>query len=104
MWLIAQQAKPDDYVVATGETHTVREFVELAFAETGRKIAWQDAGTQEHGVDAKSGQVLVSIDPRYFRPTEVDYLHGDPATAQPKLDSKHTPTFPLLLPHILASH
>ena len=81
MWLMLQQDKPDDYVLATGETHSVREFVELAFAETGRKIAWRGAGTEEQGVDAKSGQVLVSIDPRYFRPTEVDYLLGDPGKA-----------------------
>src|SRR5262249_5017457 len=81
MWLMLQQDRPDDYVIATGETHTVREFVECAFAEVGRKIAWRGAGTQEQGVDARSGQVLVSVDPRYFRPTEVDYLHGDPAKA-----------------------
>src|SRR5207249_12047581 len=82
MWLIAQQERPGDYVVATGETHTVREFVELAFAEVGRTIAWRGAGTQEQGVDAKNGQVLVSIDARYFRPTEVDFLQGDPAKAR----------------------
>jgi GDPmannose 4,6-dehydratase len=103
MWLMMQQDKPDDYVIATGETHTVREFVELAFAETGRKIAWQGAGTQEHGVDAKSGQVLVSIDPRYFRPTEVDYLHGDPAKAQAKLGWKHKTSFRELVSEMVAS-
>ena len=93
MWLMLQQDQPEDYVIATGETHTVREFVELAFGEVGRKIAWQGAGTQEHGVDAKTGQVLVSIDPRYFRPTEVDYLHGDPAKARSKLGWKHKVSF-----------
>jgi len=103
MWLMMQQDKPDDYVIATGETHTVREFVELAFAETGRQIAWQGAGTQEHGVDAKSGQVLVSIDPRYFRPTEVDYLHGDPAKAQAKLGWKHKVSFRELVSEMVAS-
>jgi GDPmannose 4,6-dehydratase len=103
MWLMMQQDKPDDYVIATGETHTVREFVELAFAETGRQIAWQGAGTQEHGVDPKTGQVLVSIDPRYFRPTEVDYLHGDPAKAQAKLGWKHKVSFRELVSEMVAS-
>ena len=103
MWLMMQQDKPDDYVIATGETHTVREFVELAFAETGRQIAWQGAGTQEHGVDAKNGQVLVSIDPRYFRPTEVDYLHGDPAKAKAKLGWKHKVSFRELVSEMVAS-
>jgi GDPmannose 4,6-dehydratase len=103
MWLMMQQDKPDDYVIATGETHTVREFVELAFAETGRQIAWQGAGTQEHGVDAKTGQVLVSIDPRYFRPTEVDYLHGDPAKAKAKLGWKHKVSFRELVSEMVAS-
>ena len=98
-----QQDKPDDYVLATGETHTVREFVELAFAEIGRQIAWQGAGTQEHGVDAKTGQVLVSIDPRYFRPTEVDYLHGDPTKAQAKLGWKHKVSFRELVSEMVAS-
>ncbi|HEX4568801.1 MAG TPA: GDP-mannose 4,6-dehydratase [Dongiaceae bacterium] len=93
MWMMLQQDKPEDYVIATGETHTVREFVELAFGEVGRQIAWRGAGTQEQGVDAKTGQVLVSIDPRYFRPTEVDYLHGDPAKAQSKLGWKHKVSF-----------
>ncbi len=103
MWMMMQQDKPDDYVIATGETHTVREFVELAFAETGRQIAWQGAGTQEHGVDAKNGQVLVSIDPRYFRPTEVDYLHGDPAKAKAKLGWKHKVSFRELVSEMVAS-
>jgi len=103
MWMMMQQDKPDDYVIATGETHTVREFVELAFAETGRQIAWQGAGTQEHGVDAKNGQILVSIDPRYFRPTEVDYLHGDPAKAKAKLRWKHKVSFRDLVSEMVAS-
>ena len=93
MWMMLQQDKPEDYVIATGETHTVREFVELAFGEVGRQIAWRGAGTQEQGVDTKTGQVLVSIDPRYFRPTEVDYLHGDPAKARTKLGWKHKVSF-----------
>jgi GDPmannose 4,6-dehydratase len=80
-------------VLATGETHSVREFVELAFAETGRTIRWQGGGTDEIGVDAASGKVLVRIDPRYFRPTEVDLLLGDPAKAKARLGWSHTTSF-----------
>src|SRR5690242_19999246 len=97
MYLITQQPKPDDYVVATGETHTVREFVELAFAEVGRKISWRGAGTQEQGIDVKSGEVLVSVDPRYFRPTEVDFLLGDPSKARKKLGWTHKISFSKLV-------
>src|SRR4051794_9497414 len=79
MFRIMQQEEPDDYVLATGETHSVREFIELAFAKVGRTIEWQDAGVEEVGMDARSGDVLVRIDPRYFRPTEVDLLLGDPS-------------------------
>ena len=103
MWLMLQHAKADDYVIATGETHTVREFVELAFAEVGRRIAWRGAGTQEQGVDAKSGEVLVSVDPRYFRPTEVDYLHGDPAKARSRLGWKHKTSFRELVAEMVAA-
>ncbi|TGQ24934.1 GDP-mannose 4,6-dehydratase, partial [Mesorhizobium sp. M00.F.Ca.ET.216.01.1.1] len=77
MWRILQHDEPDDFVLATGEGHSVREVVELAFAETGRTIRWQGAGVDEIGIDAASGSVLVRIDPRYFRPTEVDTLLGD---------------------------
>ncbi|MBM3513472.1 MAG: GDP-mannose 4,6-dehydratase [Alphaproteobacteria bacterium] len=93
MWMILQQASPDDYVLATGETHSVREFVEFAFAETGRSIVWKGTGVDEVGVDAKTGQVLIQIDPRYFRPTEVDLLHGDPAKARRVLGWKHKTSF-----------
>ncbi len=103
MYLIMQQPKPDDYVVATGETHTVREFVELAFSEVGRKIAWRGAGTQEQGVDARSGEVLVSIDPRYFRPTEVDFLQGDPAKTRSKLGWTHKTSFRELVAEMVAA-
>jgi GDPmannose 4,6-dehydratase len=82
MWRMLQQDKPDDYVLATGETHPVREFVELAFAETGIALKWQGEGEKEVGVDAKSGKTLVAVDPRYFRPTEVDLLIGNPAKAK----------------------
>src|SRR4051812_7833621 len=77
MWLIAQQAQPDDYVLATGEMHSVREFIELAFSQTGVKIGWRGEGENEEGFDEKTGQIRVKIDPRYFRPTEVDLLLGD---------------------------
>lgn len=103
MWRIVQQDVPDDYVLATGETHSVREFVELAFAETGRKIAWKGEGVDEQGVDAGSGKVLVRIDPRYFRPTEVDLLLGDPRKAHEKLGWSHTTTFRELVAEMVAS-
>jgi len=93
MWLVLQQPKPDDYVLATGETHTVREFVELAFGEIGRRIAWRGKGVEEKGVDAKTGDTLVEIDPRYFRPTEVDFLLGDPTKAHTKLGWHHRTSF-----------
>ncbi len=93
MWRILQQPEADDYVLATGETHSVREFVELAFAEVGVKIAWTGAGVDEKGVDAASGRALVEIDPRYFRPTEVDLLLGDPAKAKRVLGWSHTTSF-----------
>jgi len=81
MWLILQQEKPDDFVIATGETHTVREFVELAFKEAGIVIEWQGSGIEEKGIDSKTEKVLVEIDPRYFRPTDVELLLGDPSKA-----------------------
>lgn len=88
MWLMLQQEKPDDYVIATGETHSVREFVELAFKECGFEIEWQGKGLSEVGVDSSSGKVLIEIDPRYYRPTEVDILIGDPEKAREKLGWK----------------
>jgi GDPmannose 4,6-dehydratase len=97
MWRIVQQDKPDDYVLATGETHRVREFVELAFAEVGIAIAWEGAGTDEKGRDAKSGKLLVEVDPRYFRPTEVEILIGDPAKAKRVLGWQATTSFPELV-------
>ena len=85
MWLMLQQSEPDDFVLATGESHSVREFVERAFAHIGRTVAWRGQGLDEVGVDAKSGEILVKIDPRYFRPTEVDALLGDPRKANQRL-------------------
>jgi GDPmannose 4,6-dehydratase len=82
MWLMLQQEKPDDYVVATGETWTVKQFVEFAFEEVGRQLVWEGSGVDEIGRDRGSGKVLVRIDPRYFRPAEVDLLWGDPSKAR----------------------
>jgi GDPmannose 4,6-dehydratase len=93
MWLIVQQDQPDDYVLATGETHSVREFVEKAFAQVGRSIEWQGSGVDEKGIDRSSGKVLIEIDPRYFRPTEVDLLIGDPTKARTKLGWQHRTGF-----------
>ena len=93
MWLIMQQDEPDDYVLATGEAHSVREFVEKAFAHVGRTIVWKGAGVAEKGVDQGSGKVLVEVDPRYFRPTEVDHLVGDPLKAHNRLGWRHRVTF-----------
>jgi GDPmannose 4,6-dehydratase len=103
MWRILQQAEPDDYVLATGEAHTVREFVERAFAEVGVAIGWKGAGIDEHGIDSKSGRVLVAIDAAYFRPTEVDLLLGDPTKAREKLGWTHKTTFPELVAEMVAS-
>jgi GDPmannose 4,6-dehydratase len=103
MWRIVQQPTGDDYVLATGEMHSVREFVELAFAEVGRTIAWKGEGVDEVGLDAKTGKVLVSIDERYFRPTEVDELLGDPSKARAKLDWYHKTTFRELVAEMVAS-
>lgn len=88
MWLLLQQDAPEDFVIATGETHEVREFVELAFREVGIEISWQGEGLMEKGMDKTTGKVLVEVDPRYFRPTEVELLLGDPAKAQKKLGWK----------------
>jgi GDPmannose 4,6-dehydratase len=82
MWLMVQHHEPDDFVIATGENHSVREFVERAFKEAGITLTWQGAGRDEKGVDAESGRTLVAIDPRYFRPTEVDLLLGDATKAK----------------------
>ncbi len=103
MWRIVQQPRPDDYVLATGETHSVREFVELAFAEAGRQIDWADKDVEETGKDRRTGQVLVRIDPAYFRPTEVDLLHGNPRKAQERLGWHHRTSFAGLVAEMVAS-
>jgi GDPmannose 4,6-dehydratase len=84
-WLILQQDRPDDYVIATGEQHSVREFVESSFREVGIDIGWKGEGNDEKGVDNNTGKVIVEIDKRYFRPTEVETLLGDPSKAKEKL-------------------
>ena len=103
MWRILQQDAPDDYVLATGEMHSVREFVDLAFAETGIEIAWKGEGVEEKGVCAKTGRELVVIDPRYHRPAEVDLLLGDPNKARKKLGWRHTTSFTELVREMVVS-
>jgi GDPmannose 4,6-dehydratase len=103
MWLILQQTEPDDYVLATGEAHSVREFVELAFQEVGRTIEWRGRGTDEVGIDARTGKELVRVDPRYFRPTEVDLLLGDPRKAHQQLGWRHVTTFGELVAEMVQS-
>ena len=85
MWRMLQQETPDDYVLATNETHTVREFAELAFREAGIEIVWRGSGVEEKGYDAQSGRLLVDVDPRYFRPAEVELLWGDASKAEREL-------------------
>ena len=102
MWAILQQDKPGDYVLATGEAHMVREFVEAAFAVANYRIAWKGEGIKETGVDAKTGRALVEIDPKYFRPTEVDILLGDASKARSVLGWKHTVPFLELVKEMVA--
>ncbi|HEX7190362.1 MAG TPA: GDP-mannose 4,6-dehydratase [Thermoanaerobaculia bacterium] len=93
MWLMLQQDLPDDFVIATGETHSVREFCELAFADGGIELVWKGEGLAEQGIDGKTGKVLVEIDPNYFRPTEVDLLIGDSSRARAVLGWKPSISF-----------
>ena len=86
MWLMLQQTEPDDYVVATGETHSVREFAEKVFARLDMPLEWKGSGVHEKGIDSKTGRIVIEIDPKYFRPAEVDLLLGDPAKAKRQLD------------------
>ena len=82
MWLILQHDAPEDFVIATGEMHTVREFATLAFKEVGIELRWEGKGTDEKGIDIATGNILVEIDPKYFRPAEVEQLLGDPTKAR----------------------
>lgn len=97
MWRILQQDQPGDYVLATGETHTIREFIEMAFAEIGITIQWQGEGKNETGIDSNTRQTLVKINPEYFRPAEVDILLGNPAKAEEILGWKRQVDFPGLV-------
>jgi GDPmannose 4,6-dehydratase len=103
MWLMLQQDEPDDYVLATGEAHSVREFVEIAFGHIGRHIEWRGEGVEEIGMDKKSNEPLIVIDPRYFRPTEVDQLLGNPAKAKRKLGWSHRVGFKELVAEMMES-
>lgn len=103
MWRILQQDTPDDYVLGTGETHSVREFVELAFKHVGIDITWERKGIDEVGKNAVTGNILVKIDPRYFRPTEVDLLLSNPQKAKEKLNWTHTVSFSGLVEDMVTS-
>jgi len=102
-WLILQQDRPDDFVIATGEQHSVREFVARAGAELDMRIEWSGSGVDEQGVDAKTGRTIVRVDPRYFRPTEVDTLLGDPSKARSLLGWKAECSFQDLVKEMVAS-
>jgi GDPmannose 4,6-dehydratase len=97
MWMMLQQDTPDDYVLATGESHSVREFVEKAFSHVGKTILWRGKGVEEKGVDKSTGKELVEVDPRYFRPSEVHSLIGDASKARAKLGWKHKMSFDTLV-------
>ena len=101
MWLILQQEQPDDYVLATGESHSVREFVEKAFSHTGRSIVWRGSGVEEKGIERSTGELLIEVDPRYFRPTEVDSLLGDANKARTKLGWRHKTSFDELVKEMM---
>jgi GDPmannose 4,6-dehydratase len=97
MWLMLQQEKPHDYVISTGETHTVKEFVELSFKEVGMELEWKGTGVDERGYDIRTGKVLVDVNPKYFRPTEVEFLWGDPSKAERELGWKRKVDFKSLV-------
>jgi GDPmannose 4,6-dehydratase len=103
MHSILQADAPDDFVLATGETHAVRTFVEAAFAEVDRRIEWKGAGVEETGVDPRSGRILVRVDPAYFRPTEVDLLIGDASKARAQLGWTPKTSFAELVKEMVAS-
>jgi GDPmannose 4,6-dehydratase len=103
MWLILQHDKPDDFVVATGETHSVKEFVELAFREVGIFVEWQGEGIDEVGIDSENGRKLVAVDPHYFRPTEVEKLLGDATKAREELGWVPKVTFKELVRRMVVS-
>ena len=102
MWLMLQQDVPDDYVIACGEQHSVREFIEAAASELGMDIEWQGDGIDEIGIDRSSGNRIVAVDPRYFRPTEVETLLGDPSKAKKVLGWKAETSFATLVKEMVA--
>ena len=105
MWLILQQDEPDDYVIATGEQHSVREFIEAASGELGMDIEWKGKGIGEIGIDRNTGKQLIGVDPRYFRPTEVETLLGDPSKAKKQLGwTASTPFADLVREMVAADH
>lgn len=104
MWLILQQPQPDDFVIATGEMHTVREFCTLAFREAGIDLHWEGQGIEEKGIDAATGKVLVEVDPKYFRPCEVEQLLGDPTKARKQLGWNPTKTSFAELVKLMVAH
>jgi len=103
MWRIVQEATPDDYVLATGKKYSVRTFAEMAFAEVGRRLEWTGTGEAETGRDARTGEILVAVDPRYFRPAEVDLLVGDASKARRKLGWEPQITFAELVTEMVAA-
>ena len=104
MWLILQYEKPEDFVIATGEMHTVREFCTLAFQYLGIELEWQGSGVDEKGIDRATGRVLVEVDPKYFRPCEVEQLLGDPSKAKDLLGWNPTKTPFAELVRIMVEH
>src|SRR5205807_2635329 len=102
-WLMLQQAEPEDFVIATGEQHSVREFVSHAASQLGMNIQWQESGVKEQGVDTNSGRAVVRIDPRYFRPTEIDTLLGDATKARTKLGWHPEMSFDTLVKEMVAA-
>ncbi len=103
MWLILQQPQPDDYVIATGEQHAVREFCEEVFARLGMELRWEGSGLKEKGIDKKTGRILIEVDPRYFRPAEVDSLLGDARKARRTLGWRPKTTFKQLVDEMVAA-
>jgi GDPmannose 4,6-dehydratase len=103
MWMIVQQDQPGDYVLATGEDYSVREFIERAFALVSRDIGWRGKGKDEIGFDKKTDEVLIGVDPRYFGPTQVDLLAADPTKARTKLGWWHRVNFEDLVKEMIAA-
>lgn len=103
MWLMLQNEQPGDYVIATGEMHSVREFIERSFCEVGVGIAWVGKGIEEKGIDPETGNILVEVDPRYFRPAEVEQLQGDPSKAKNLLGWSPKVKFPELVKIMVAA-